>query len=299
MANISIMLACFLLAFPSSHSDQQLSRNQGVAPDLWLAQAPGPSKQAPPPIPKPRSSDISPLARTYYKIAKEHYWAGNYDLAIEAFKKAVAVSPRWGDAHLYMGASLAIMLRLADAEVSLKKALEDPSLTDDDRAWAYWILGIGYARQGEYERAEANYRTAIKYSRDFLGTYNSLAYLYARQGRNLKEGLKLINYVLSKTPHQDSGEELDTRGWIYYKMGNYEKAERDLLDSLKLIEATTTRGLPEDNYILSEHHYHLGEIYLAQYKISLAKSHFQKSLDFNVENNEARLALERLRQNKQ
>ena len=51
---------------------------------------------------------------------------------------------------------------------------------------------------------------------------NALAYFLIDKGRNVNEGLELINKTLSLSP--DQYEYLDTKGWGLYKQGKYQEA---------------------------------------------------------------------------
>ena len=51
---------------------------------------------------------------------------------------------------------------------------------------------------------------------------NALAYFLIDKGRNVNEGLELINKTLSLSP--DQYEYLDTKGWGLFKQGKYQEA---------------------------------------------------------------------------
>lgn len=93
-----------------------------------------------------------------------------------------------------------------------------------------YLVGKGnlYERLGDYPRAEAAYRSAIKINdRDGMAS-NNLAWLIAlREGRvKEKEALDLINSAIRvKGPHPDY---LDTRGMIYVFTGQGRRAIADL-----------------------------------------------------------------------
>jgi len=96
-------------------------------------------------------------------------------------------------------------------------------------------------------------------------TLNNLAYHNAVTGTQLPEGLAMVNAALRMEP---SGAPfyLDTRGWIFYRMGEFEKAERDVVASLRL--TPLVRGISS-----AEAHAHAAEIALERGDVDKACRH--------------------------
>ncbi len=65
---------------------------------------------------------------------------------------------------------------------------------------------------------------------------NYLGYSWIDQGVNLDEGMKMIKRAVDQRP--DDGYIVDSLGWAYYRIGNYE-------DAVKHLERAIDR-LPED-----------------------------------------------------
>ena len=80
----------------------------------------------------------------------------------------------------------------------------------------------------------------------------------------------------------DNAAYLDTWGWIYFKLKNYEKAEEYIKQSL---------DIREDSSVVNEH---LGDVYTAMGKTDLAREYYQKAVDFDAENQNAKEKLEGL-----
>jgi tetratricopeptide (TPR) repeat protein len=105
---------------------------------------------------------------------------------------------------------------------------------------------------------------------------NLLAYAYALKGENLDEALKLVNLALITNP--DSVAYLDTLGWIYYRMGDIDKAYSVFHQlELRLAELPKAPGI-EDIY------YHLGIIYENMGKIDTAIDYYRQGLKLNPVN---------------
>ncbi|HBC88808.1 MAG TPA: hypothetical protein DCZ94_17840 [Lentisphaeria bacterium] len=97
----------------------------------------------------------------------------------------------------------------------------------------------------DYGEAEKWYLKAIENGYD--GKLN-LSFLWAEQGIKLDEALKFAMEAVAEKPN--SGEALDTLGWILYKQGNYSGAVEQLEKALAV--------LPDEAIIRK----HLSEAYL-------------------------------------
>jgi tetratricopeptide (TPR) repeat protein len=114
-----------------------------------------------------------------------------------------------------------------------------------DSADIYFSLGAVEDRLGRRDECIDAMRRAVELDPDFSEALNYLAYTWAEENRNLKEALSMA--IKANTLRPDNGYYLDTLGWVYFKMGDYEKA-------LMLLErAAVVAG--EDPVILE----HLGD----------------------------------------
>jgi len=65
----------------------------------------------------------------------------------------------------------------------------------------------------------------------------------------------------------ENGAYLDSLGWVYYKMGNYELAEENLRRASERMGSDPTI------------HDHLGELYQRTGRLKLAATHWERSLE--------------------
>jgi tetratricopeptide (TPR) repeat protein len=107
-------------------------------------------------------------------------------------------------------------------------------------------------------------------------TMNYLGYMMADKGIRLPEVLKLIRKAVELEPM--NGAYLDSLGWAYFKLGDYELAEQNLRQAVDRDQTDPTV------------HDHLGDLYektgrirlaAAQWEFSLAE--YQKSAPADVE----------------
>jgi len=101
---------------------------------------------------------------------------------------------------------------------------------------------------------------------------NYLGYSYADKGMNLDEALDLIMRAIKISP--DSGYIRDSLAWVYFKKGMYEEALEEIKKAIAHVE--------NDPVILE----HLGDIYYELKDYKGAKDSWQKSIEFQKDENE-------------
>jgi tetratricopeptide (TPR) repeat protein len=98
-------------------------------------------------------------------------------------------------------------------------------------------------------------------------TLNYLGYMLADKGEKgvrLPEALKLIKRAVDLEPN--NGAYLDSLGWVYFKLGEYEAAEENLRQAVQRDQTDPTV------------HDHLGELYEKTGRIRLAAAQWEMSL---------------------
>ena len=96
---------------------------------------------------------------------------GDNDGAIDAYQKAIALNPSFGDAESNLGNSLVAQNKLEEANVHLGKATEDQPRV----AKFHFNYGVGLADQGRYEEAVNQYQIALQLSRYQPDVLNNLS----------------------------------------------------------------------------------------------------------------------------
>ena len=117
--------------------------------------------------------------------------------------------------------------RPQDTEKLLRKAGElNPRST-----YPWTMLSQHLAGQQRMDDAEAALRRALAAQPDNASVMNELAYFNAERGAKLPEALQLVDRALKTFP--DSGNVLDTKGWVLFRMGRLEEAEKVLRRALE------------------------------------------------------------------
>jgi tetratricopeptide (TPR) repeat protein len=93
--------------------------------------------------------------------------------------------------------------------------------------WGYYYArGTAYERLKNWPAAEADLKKALAMAPDQPMVLNYLGYSWIDQGKNLKEGMKLIEKAVQLKP--DDGYIVDSLGWAHYKRGDFKDAVRFL-----------------------------------------------------------------------
>jgi predicted Zn-dependent protease len=130
------------------------------------------------------------------------------------------------------------------------------------------MLAIVFDKMGKKNLAEEELQAVLKRAPDNAAANNTLGYIWAEQGKNLEEAVRLIEKALKKEP--ENGAFIDSLGWAYYMMGKYKQA------LVKLKEASERE---EDPIIFD----HLGDAYVKLKKNKEAKKAYLKALELDPE----------------
>jgi tetratricopeptide (TPR) repeat protein len=95
----------------------------------------------------------------------------------------------------------------------------------EQRHWTlFYLRGITLERIRRWPEAEADFLRAIEMQPDQPLVLNYLGYSWVDQGVNLERGLQLLMRAVELRP--TDGNIIDSVGWAYYRMGNFEEAVR-------------------------------------------------------------------------
>ncbi|MEO6839246.1 MAG: tetratricopeptide repeat protein [Bradyrhizobium sp.] len=191
----------------------------------------------------------SPLKRNaQIQLATDLDAADRSDEAIKILKAVVSDDPKDLEAIMALGNVERGRKKFADCAETYSKgidALPDPS--DKANTVYYYYRGICEERSKQWPKAEADMKKALELQPDQPHVLNYLGYSWIDQGINLDEGMKMIKRAVDQ--HPDDGYIVDSLGWAYFRIGNYEEAVKNLERAIDL--------KPEDPTIND----HLGDAY--------------------------------------
>jgi tetratricopeptide (TPR) repeat protein len=140
----------------------------------------------------------------------------------------------------------------------------------DPRYWGYYYArGTSYERLKNWPAAEADLKKALALAPDQPLVLNYLGYSWVDQGKNLKEGMRLIEKAVQLKP--DDGYIVDSLGWAHYKQGNYKEAVRFLERAVEI--------KPEDPTLND----HLGDAFWKVGREREARFQWSQALSLNPE----------------
>jgi len=222
----------------------------------------------------------------------------NSNLAIKFYERVPQNSPLRRNAEIQLAVNLDTLERTDEAKQRLNKLLADnpanteaimalgniqrgrkefkecaevyskgiETITTPERPhWLiYYFRGICYERAKAWPSAESDLKMALKLYPDQPHVLNYLGYSWVDQGINLEEGMRMIRRAVEQRP--DDGYIVDSLGWAYYRLGNYDEAVKHLERAVEL--------KPDDPTIndhLGDGYWKTGRFLEAQFQWSHAK----------------------------
>jgi tetratricopeptide (TPR) repeat protein len=196
-----------------------------------------------------RMPAASPLKRNaQIQLATNLDAADRSDEAIKILKAVTAEDPKDIEAVMALGNIERGRKKFADCSQTYSQGIGTLPAANEKTNWVYYYYrGICEERSKQWSKAEADMRKALELQPEQPHVLNYLGYSWIDQGINLDEGMKLIKRAVDQRP--DDGYIVDSLGWAYYRIGNYEDAVKNLERAIDL--------KPEDPTIND----HLGDAY--------------------------------------
>jgi len=191
----------------------------------------------------------SPLKRNaQIQLATDLDSADRSEEAIKILKEVTAQDPKDLEAIMALGNIERGRKKFADCVQTYSLGIDAlPEGNDKGNSVYYYYRGICEERSKQWPKAEADMRKALELQPEQPHVLNYLGYSWIDQGTNLDEGMKMIKRAVEQRP--DDGYIVDSLGWAYYRIGNYEEAVKNLERAIDL--------KPEDPTIND----HLGDAY--------------------------------------
>lgn len=149
-----------------------------------------------------------------------------------------------------------------------QRSLELLSLASEqfpDNEQVLFEYGLQLERHDRLEEAISVMERIIVVNPEHAEALNFVGYCLADANRDLDRALEYINRAMELKP--GNGYIQDSLGWVYFRLGNYERAERELLGALHF--------LPDDPNV----HEHLGDLYNRTGRADQARSYYHNALE--------------------
>ncbi len=145
----------------------------------------------------------------------------------------------------------------------------------------FYYRGIAFERLKKWPEAEKDLRHALQISPDEATVLNYLGYSMIDMRKNLSEAIKMVQKAVELRPND--GYIVDSLGWAYYQLGEYEEATKHLERAVDL-----KAGDP----IIAEH---LGDVYWRSGRKLEAKFQWQHAKDNEPEPDDLKRIVQKLK----
>jgi tetratricopeptide (TPR) repeat protein len=159
--------------------------------------------------------------------------------------------------------------KYAEAAETYGQAIALTQEGDSGRWPLFYYRGTSYERAKEWDKAEADLKTALDLVPDTQTVWkaqvlNYLGYSWVDTGRNIDEAFKLLKRAVELSPRD--GMIIDSLGWAHYRLGQFEDAVRELEKAAEL-----KSGDPVINDHLGDAYWQVGRRLEARFQWQHAK----------------------------
>ena len=250
----------------------------------------------------------NPLRPEIYEfLARLYQTGGNFERALENYQQALLLAPNRPENYLHTAGmqmelkkydegiatlvearsrfripqitySLAIALSSANRptealpiyEAALQEAKDSEQEILD--AAFYFNYGVCAEQGGFVDKAAALLQKSIELDPSKAAqAYNYIGYMWVDRNMNLDDGGNMIRKALALEPN--NGAYIDSLGWYYYHIGDYNRALTELLRAADTLK-------PEDAVVFE----HVGDTFQALGKLGEAQMYWQKALKLSPTN---------------
>ena len=196
-----------------------------------------------------------------FRLAQITADSGKLEQALELLQELRKQHPDHTTQTLLMEAEL---LRENNMRQRAIKLMNDGLAQDPDNHQLLYNRAMLAVDLKDIVQTEKDLRRVIELAPDHAHAYNALGYTLADETDRYEEAKELIEKAYAMLPNDVAI--IDSMGWVHFKLGNYDEAQKYLLRALKM------RKDPE---IAS----HMGQLLIAIGKKKEAKEFLQRALD--------------------
>lgn len=150
--------------------------------------------------------------------------------------------------------------------------LEQAIKAKPDELDLHFELASAYERAGDRKSAEKTFLTILEKKPEHAPALNYLGYMWAEDNVNLERAHEMLERAVSQEP--ENGAYVDSLGWVYFRLGNLDLAEKYLTDA--------TRLMPGDATV----HAHLADVIAKRGDIARALQIYRQALSLDPDGKE-------------
>lgn len=158
---------------------------------------------------------------------------GEVDKAREHLKNLIASDPSDLRSYLAYGSVLSDAKDYKAMAENYDKAVAVIGPIARPADWTiFFQQAISYERLKQWDKAEPAFRKSLELNPEQPQVLNYLGYSFVDMNRNLDEGMAMIKKAVDARP--DDGYIVDSLGWAYYRLGQFEEAVTELERAVQL-----------------------------------------------------------------
>lgn len=212
-----------------------------------------------------RATEINPdQAEAWAQRIQVLFSLGRYEEVIDLSEQANEHAPDNAFVQFFTGASYMFEGQHEQAETWLENASMAPSRRNF-RSAIYGTLGDVKQQLEKWDETVDAYERALRLDPANTTALNNYAYYLSVRVENLEAALEMATEAVESNPENSSF--LDTLGWVYFKMENYEQAQIYIQQSIDTGDAS------------AEVFEHMGDVLEAQGEIEKARDWWEKALE--------------------
>jgi Flp pilus assembly protein TadD len=154
------------------------------------------------------------------------------DEAKKRLEKLIVERPADLEAIMALGTILRVRKQYDECADTYGKGISTIATPAKPNWIIFYYRGICYERAKKWDKAELDLKKSLELEPDQPHVLNYLGYSWVDQGVHLDEGMRMIRLAVEKRP--DDGYIVDSLGWAYYRLGNFEEATKHLERAVEL-----------------------------------------------------------------
>jgi len=187
--------------------------------------------------------------------------------ANKVVEEYAAAFPNTASVWRFRGYALRMQEKYDEAVAALRKAVE----IEPDDHFSWFEIGNIQADRKRYAEAADAFKQVLRLRPGEPVASNNLGYMWTEMGVNLDSAKALIKVALRHD--STNGAYLDSYAWVYYKLGDYEKALHYMNEALKQEEMLKEPVTYE----------HLGDIYFKMEDYTAAEKAYRQAIKLKTE----------------
>lgn len=205
-------------------------------------------------------------ADAWYFFGSSLFEQGKYDKLLDEMEHAQKVLPNDFRFYLLQGLALTRMEKQEDAVEPLQKAHKlNPKDLPTLSTLAMTLDGLHH-----YQESDSLYEEGLKLDPKYVLLLNNYGYSLAERGLRLQHALEMSKQAVTAEP--DNSAYLDTYGWIFFRLENYNEAAVFIEKSIATGKASAVV------------HEHLGDVYFKLGRKEQALDLWKKALEMDFKN---------------